>query len=298
MKKSLWLMMLSCITVLTSCNNELNEEIAESAPDSLCTFSINLIPTFSIEPMTRAVTSDLASVCTDIDIRVINQGSKALVASVHQVNTDEGFGSVTIGLPTGTYNFYAFAHNGGTIERYGDTHFGITYENYFGGDAFSFHRNSVHLTQDMSFNWELKRIVSKFSLTLTDSRIPADVTKIRIKMNNVSTTYACTFGTNTYVSTDLVYKDFDITTYDERLFEVLMFPKTTNTSQGISWGSCNVVIEALKADGSVLESRSFDDATFGIGYVSKLRGALFSPTYNPFTLTLDPAWEEMNSTSF
>jgi hypothetical protein len=241
----------------------------------------------------------LTGVCSNIDVYFIATGNKDLIAEAHQVSTDENFGSITLGLPKGTYNIYTYAHNGGTIARYNDSQYAISYPSFFFEDVFEKSATSVGITADMEWNWTLKRIVSKFRLSLTDSRIPDRVTKMRIKVKGVGNRYIPSYSVlDSDLATDYVSKDFDVTDHSVKTFEVTLLPKITASSGGVSSGTCDVIIESLLEDGSVLESRSFDGVTLSVNHVTTYTGSLFSPTYGAFTFSIDPTWVEDTANSF
>ena len=299
MKRLMYLFALFSVLVISSCSSEQTESPVMPDSDSLCVFHLNLDAGFSTTAMTRAATTDLTDICENIDVYIIATGNKALIAEAHQVNTDENFGSITLGLPKGTYNIYAYAHNGGTIARYNEFQYAISYPSFFFGDVFEKDVNTLGVTADAEWNWTLKRIVSKFKLALTDNRIPDKVAKMRIKVKGVGNRYIPSYNVlDSDLATDYVSKDFDITTHTEKNFEVILLPKITASSQGVSSGTCDIIIESLLEDGTVLESRSFTGVTLSVNHVTTYTGSLFSPTYGAFTFSIDPTWIEDTPNSF
>ena len=134
------------------------------------TVTINFTP-YQVAPM--KATSSVSTVCSRLDIYIIEQGTTDTLR-IHQardINTD--FGSATVTLQTNkTYNLVAVAHNS-------------TDTCTFNGGIVSFSNDIIKQTlvadttfcpgDGLSLNVVMQRIVGMFKMRVTDA-IPSDVT--------------------------------------------------------------------------------------------------------------------------
>lgn len=161
MKKVLFFM--AAALTLAACTKEKPLGITE-------TVTINFTP-YQVAPM--KATSSVSTVCSRLDIYIIEQGTTDTLR-IHQardINTD--FGSATVTLQTNkTYNLVAVAHNS-------------TDTCTFNGGIVSFSNDIIKQTlvadttfcpgDGLSLNVVMQRIVGMFKMRVTDA-IPSDVT--------------------------------------------------------------------------------------------------------------------------
>lgn len=101
MRKLFYLMVLFSASVLTACSNEVDPVVEDNQSDSLVYMHINCRSDYKVAAMTRGLTGDLASLCTSLDV-YIQHNTNNTITEVHQVNTDDNFGDITVGLARAT----------------------------------------------------------------------------------------------------------------------------------------------------------------------------------------------------
>lgn len=285
MRKLFYLMVLFGTFVFTACSNEVDPVVEDNQSDSLVYIHINCKSDYKVAAMTRGLTGDLASLCTSLDV-YIQHNTNNTITEVHQVNTDDNFGDITVGLARGVYTINIIAHTDGEIERDGTYRY-ITYPTYDVNDTFTFYKSNQQVSADVTINATLSRAVAKFCLNITGTRVPEQVSKLKIKYNNVHTSVSANGLTHGDKVTGYAEKVFDITTHSENHFEFMLIPHHT-TSTG---GTMQVVVEALKEDNSVFETRTLEDVPVNVNHVTTYTGALFSDYYAGFNITVSPDWE-------
>ena len=171
---------LAAVLTLAACNKDI-------PPISTTAVSIHFSP-YQVAPM--KTTSSVSSVCSRIDIYIIEQGTTDTLR-IHQERTaTTDFGNATVTLQTNkTYNLIAVAHNstdtctlnGGIVSFPGD----IVKQTLVSDTAFC-------PGDGLSMNVIMQRIVGMFKMRVSDA-IPSDITGFQFTISpsgrkfNVST---------------------------------------------------------------------------------------------------------------
>jgi len=233
---------------------------------------------------TRAVAS-IAGVVSRLDVWIYESGSE--VTAVHQVSTDDGFGTVTATLDkTKTYIIYAVGHNSDGAATLAN---GLV---SFPSDII---RESMFYTAELSpassssLSCLMQRIVGKLRIETTDNvptgasyvtlalataatkwsvaGVPGEATGRTVKINGMGSMVGQTVALNCYLlSTMDAATEFD------------------------------VVATVYDANDGVLMQRTFEDVPIRNGYKTTYRGAFFTGAMSA-SFTVDD-WSEYDVVEF
>lgn len=282
MKRKMELMAVVCAAVMMGCSSgDDGQRVAYEQESVTLTFC-----PYEMEPeaMTRAVAS-IAGVVSRLDVWIYESGSE--VTAIHQVSTDDGFGTVTATLDrTKTYTIYAVGHNSDGAATLAD---GLV---SFPSDII---RESMFYTAELSpassssLSCEMQRIVGKLRIETTDNvptgasyvtlavataatkwsvaGVPGEATGRTVRINGMGSMVGQTVALNCYLlSTTDTATEFDIvaTLYD--------------------------------ANDGVLMQRTFEDVPIRNGYKTTYRGAFFTGAMSA-SFTVDD-WSEYDVVEF
>ena len=170
MKKYLMWAVVSAL-ILTSCDKV---EYVVNNGECEVQFNIDQLDLACEDMPTRTVTATEAQM-TDIWLMAYSDGS--LVKQVHQSSTDDGFGTITLKLDAGDYNFYVVSSRGASPVVDTDAKtitWGTVRDTFWAADAMTVTNGTA------SKNITLGRVASRLRLELTDV-IPAGTEKITFK---------------------------------------------------------------------------------------------------------------------
>ena len=265
--------------VLTACSNEqeecvFNGSTAENQTEVVLTFS-----PYEQSAMTRAATS-VATVVTHLDVWIYESGTE--VTSIHQTTADATFGTVTTTLDkTKTYTLYAIGHkaDGATLSD------GVI---SFTDDKVThsmFYTTTFSPATTTSLSCLMNRIVADFRLDITDD-FPAECKSLRFTIANVfdrwNVSTGCTHSldrvsTISYGGTSSIFNVYAIVTDAQTTHDIL--------------------VEALDADGNVLQTRTFVNVPLRNGYKTTYRGTFFIDTPMTMSFTVND-WNEYDTVDF
>lgn len=233
---------------------------------------------------TRAVAS-IAGVVSRLDVWIYESGSE--VTAVHQVSTDDGFGTVTATLDrTKTYTIYAVGHNSDGA---------ATLVNGLVSFPSDIIRESMFYTAELSpassssLSCLMQRIVGKLRIETTDNvpasanyvtlavataatkwsvaGVPGDATGRTVRINGVGSMVGQTVALNCYLLSTMDAA----TEYD-------------------------VVATVYDANDGILMQRTFTDVQIRNGYKTTYRGAFFTGAMSA-SFTVDD-WSEYDVVEF
>ena len=263
--------------VLTACSSDNGEEPrvkSEEFTEVVLTFS-----PYEQTAMTRAATS-VATVVTRLDVWLYESGSE--VAAIHQSSSDEGFGTITATLnKTKTYTLYAVGHkaDGATLSD------GVI---SFTDDKVThsmFYTTTFSPATTTSLSCLMQRIVADFRLEITDD-IPTSAVKFRFTISDVFDRWNVTTGgthslnrvsTISYGGTSAIFNVYAIVTDAQTMHDIL--------------------VEALDANGDVLQSRTFAAVPLRNGYKTNYKGTFFIDTPMSMNFIVDD-WNEYDEVTF
>ena len=281
----------AAVAVLTSCSADGGgtDRVPEyrAAGDTVVTLSFNQMTMESMDARARSLTrgSLTESSMARLDVW-ISDGTTA--QEFHQVNTDEGFGTVTATLnKTKTYTLYAIAHKATGACTLTD---GII---AFPEDKL---KESVWYTTTFSpstatsLNCAMQRITGKFTLATTDV-VPEEVDHFRITIAQTGTRFAVT-GAPTEVADRIV--DFATISRDDsgksRFSANILAASDAATN-------FDITATAYDEDNNVIQTRTFADVPIRNGYVTKYAGTFFIDSGMTMSFTASD-WQEYDETAY
>ena len=248
--------------------------------------TINFTP-YEVSPM--KTTSSVSTVCSRLDIYIIEQGTTDTLR-IHQardINTD--FGSATVTLQTNkTYNLIAVAHNS-------------TDTCTFNGGIVSFSNDIIKQTlvadttfcpgDGLSLNVTMQRIVGMFKMRVTDA-IPSDITGFQFTISPSGRK----FNIGTMQSTDPAERTHTInsTTTDNNGIASYNIYVMADDMTNVKY--VDIQAEALcpTNDGEV---RQFTQVPIKNGYVTTYSGTFFVTFGMDFSFSVDD-WNDYGSFTF
>lgn len=258
----------------------------EESPDTTETVVISFTP-YQVSPM--KATSSVSTVCSRLDIYIVEQGSTDTLR-IHQERTaTTNFGSATVTLKTNkTYNLIAVAHNStdtctlnnGIVSFSGD----IIKQTLIADTTFS-------PGDGLSLNVVMQRIVGMFKMRVTDA-IPSDVTGFQFTISpsgrkfDITTMQSTDPAIRTHTISNTSTDNNGVATYNV----YIMADDMTNVKY------VDVEVEALcpTNDGEV---RQFAQVPIKNGYVTTYSGTFFITFGMDFSFSVGD-WNEYGSFTF
>lgn len=250
------------------------------------TVTINFTP-YQVAPM--KATSSVSTVCSRIDVYIIEQGTTDTLR-IHQERTaTTNFGTATMVLQTNkTYNLVAVAHNS-------------TDTCTFNGGIVSFSNDIIKQTlvadttfcpgDGLSLNVVMQRIVGMFKMRVTDA-IPSDVTGFQFTISPSGRK----FNISTMQSTDPAERTHTINSTSTDNNGVAVYNVYVMADDMTNVKYVDIQAEALcpTNDGEV---RQFTQVPIKNGYVTTYSGTFFVTFGMDFSFSVDE-WNEYGSFTY
>ena len=242
-------------------------------------------PTESVCTVTRTATS-IAGMVSRLDVWIMEGGN---TTAVHQVSTDDGFGTVTATLDkTKTYTLVAVGHNASGSATLTD---GVV---AFPDDKVT--QSMIYTTTfspatTTALSCEMQRIVGRLRIETADA-VPDDVKKITVTFSGTGNRWNVS-GTSTNVTDRTA--TFNITsTRDDGtvLLGLFVMPANLTDTQYI-----DLTMSAMNADDDVLEQKQLNDVPIKAGYQTSCLGTLFTTGQTAMTFTVDD-WLAFDTINF
>ena len=286
MKKTFLLCALcACFVMFTSCSSEEETSNLQSQISNQTQVTHTFSP-FEMSSMvnTRAATS-IATIVTRLDVWLYESGTE--FTSVHQVSTDDNFGTITATLDkTKTYTLYAVDHKATDAATLAD---GVI---SFPDDKVThsmFYTTTFSPSTTTSLSCLMNRIVSMFSFNTTDA-VPDDAAKIQITIGGVYDRWNVTSGATHQLDRTSTFQDF--TTRQDGTVTFNVYAITTD-AQTLHL----VTVTALNASDEVVQTRVFTDVPLRNGYKTTYQGVYFTDTETTATFTIGD-WNEYDVVNF
>ena len=273
---------ISCEKVeLPSTNNEKPQEDGVS----IC-FTISNIEQVAFDNgmvNTRAAITDL---CSRITFAFFQDDEK--IKQVSQKASDDGFGNLTVSLPSGSYKFVVLAHNGTdnpTVTSLDKITFG---NNGKLADTFYYY-GELDATESKDVNLSLKRVVAMVRFIITDA-IPADVKKMKFEYTGGSSSLNATTGLGCVKSQqEETFTVEEAAHTGQSQYEIYTIPHATD-------GTLKLTVKALMNDDEEYKKQTFEDVPVTINKITKYTGKFFENTQKPgemkISLNTDDEWTE------
>lgn len=273
---------ISCEKVeLPSTNNEKPQEDGVS----IC-FTISNIEQVAFDNgmvNTRAAITDL---CSRITFAFFQDDEK--IKQVSQKASDNGFGNLTVSLPSGSYKFVVLAHNGTdnpTVTSLDKITFG---NNGKLADTFYYY-GELDATESKDVNLSLKRVVAMVRFIITDA-IPADVKKMKFEYTGGSSSLNATTGLGCVKSQqEETFTVEEAAHTGQSQYEIYTIPHATD-------GTLKLTVKALMNDDEEYKKQTFEEVPVTINKITKYTGKFFENTQKPgemkISLNTDDEWTE------
>lgn len=274
---------ISCEKVeLPSTNNENPQEDGVS----IC-FTISNIEQVAFDNgmgNTRAAITDL---CSRITFAFFQDDEK--IKQVSQKASDNGFGNLTVSLPSGSYKFVVLAHNGTdnpTVTSLDKITFG---NNGKLADTFYYY-GELDATESKDVNLSLKRVVAMVRFIITDA-VPADVKKMKFEYTGGSSSLNATTGLGCVKSQqEETFTVEEAAHTGQSQYEIYTIPHATD-------GTLKLTVKALMNDDEEYKKQTFEEVPVTINKITKYTGKFFENTQKPgeikISLQTDDKWTEM-----
>lgn len=274
---------ISCEKVeLPSTNNEKPQEDGVSI-----SFTISNIEQVAFDNgmvNTRAAITDL---CSRITFAFFQDDEK--IKQVSQKASDNGFGNLTVSLPSGSYKFVVLAHNGTdnpTVTSLDKITFG---NNGKLADTFYYY-GELDATESKDVNLSLKRVVAMVRFIITDA-VPADVKKMKFEYTGGSSSLNATTGLGCVKSQqEETFTVEEAAHTGQSQYEIYTIPHATD-------GTLKLTVKALMNDDEEYKKQTFEEVPVTINKITKYTGKFFENTQKPgeikISLQTDDKWTEM-----
>ena len=280
--KMMMVVIMICAIILSSCEREDCVEMSVNIqmPDSMkthktVTFTFDGI---EISPMTRATLSDVQM--TDLWLFDYIDGS--LAQTIHQVSTDDGFGTVSIDADYGEHTIYFVASRGDTPTVSGTT---ISWEK----PSDTFWQNVILNIEPQTANAQsvtLQRVATRLRITITDE-IPSTLASL------------CVTPSTWYYGLDYTTGEATDSRTTARTVNVPASYVGTSgqlsasfycLSQSTAWQT-DITLTAKASDASTISEISISDIPMQRNRITSFSGTIFS-VGRSMTVSVDDAWEE------
>ena len=273
--KKLFIMALAVGLTLTAC--EKSNEVCEFNGTNEAEVTLTFSP-YEMGAMTRAATS-IASVVTHLDVWITDGTT---TQDIHQTSADADFGSLSVTLDkTKTYTLYAIGHkaDGATLSD------GVI---AFTDDKVThsmFYITTFSPATTTNLSCLMNRIVADFRLDITDD-FPAECKSLRFTIANVFDRWnVSTGGTHSLDRVSTI--SYGGTSSIFNVYAIVTDAQTTH----------DITVEALDADGNVLQTRTFMNVPLRNGYKTSYKGTFFIDT--PMTMEfMVNDWNEYDEVTF
>ena len=260
-----------------ACANDASE-VMEDEETELVTLTFSPYEQSAMARTTRAATS-IASVVNHLDVW-ITDGTKT--TDLHQTSTDAGFGTVSMTLDkTKTYTLYAMGHKAdgatltdGVISFTDDK---VTHSMYY--------TTTFSPATTTSLSCLMQRIVADFRLEITDD-IPTECKSLRFTISDVFDRWNVTTG-GTHSLNRVSTISYGGTSAIFNVYAIVTDAQTTH----------DILVEALDANGDVLQSRTFAAVPLRNGYKTNYKGTFFIDTPMSMNFIVDD-WNEYDEVTF
>ncbi len=288
MKKLFWAAIALLVTGCSSDDNKSFQSEEKFAPVSVRVSDFSMAVEDFAGGMTRSESSVVDYTGVDAITLAFYDGSNNVFFKKTQTRSDNTtyttFGEFSCNLPVGSYTMVAIAqgfHDGDVFTLSSPTE--AAYTGNYARETFTKTQNvEVTSTNALSLDVTLNRVISKLSVVSTDGR-PANATKVRTTYSKGSKSFNPSTGLAT----------------NDNGFSVINNPSSA-AGATISIGSflflhedeetMNVTLDVMDASENVLMTKVINNVPFKRNRVTKLTGAVFTPSASSASFKVEAAW--------
>jgi len=297
MKKQIFLAGL----VLLSCGCSNDDSQSENRVENFAPVNVRVSDfSMSVENFADGTTRAESSVVDYNNVDAVTlafyDGSNTEFYKATQYRSDNSsyttFGEFSCNLPVGSYTMVAIAqgfHDGDAFTLTSPT--AAAYTGNFVRETFV-NTQAVEVKNTAALNLEvtLNRVISKLKVVSTDGR-PANATKIRTTYSKGSKAFSPSTGLATSEAGFSVINNPSTAVGESVTVNSFLFLNSDEQTM-------NVTIEALDADEQVLLTKQITDVPFRRNRVTKLTGAVFTPSASSASFKVETGWLEDFEKSF
>jgi hypothetical protein len=281
---------------LTSCSREDCPELPESRLDiginddsirDLATINFVCRGDFEMRPFTRSLEADGKSMT---DLWVLDYIGTTLAQQIHQVSTDEDFGTPTLNLAVGNHHIYFIASRGSGATLSTENHT-ITFTRVL--DTFyKDYEIDVTATSNGSRSVTLDRIVTKLTTVIADA-IPEGAATFNLTPEawhygiDYTTGLPISATASKTITINIPSSEIGITNEHLSIF---------GFSTEDEW-TTNVTLNCKKSDGTVLGTATLTNVPLKRNRVTSYSGPLFSSN-GKITVGLSTDWEDQHTSTW
>lgn len=287
-KTSIILLVMLCL-FMPSCEKISSEDSpsAQGEDGVNVTFRVSMYTLSPLGVSARRVRAEVGEVCSRISYAVFDGDNK--LKAVNQVVGDDGFGTLLLTLPLGTYRFVVIAHNGlgnATITSPDK----IAFSSNKCTDTFCYYQE-VSITEDVAIDVTLKRVVALVRFIVEDP-IPSDVAQMKFYYIGGSSTLDAMSGYGCVNSKQTEYRDVD----DEMrqgggTFDLFTFPHTEKDT-------LKLTVTAMTSDNQIVQERTFTTVPVVKNSVTQYSGKFFGSSDDEGDLDVhfevDTTWVQLS----
>ena len=276
MKRKMELMAVVCAAVMMGCSSgDDGQRVAyeqESVTLTFCPYEMepengtatDAAGTVASGAMTRAVAS-IAGVVSRLDVWIYESGSE--VTAVHQVSTDDGFGTVSVSLDrTKTYTVYAMGHNSDEATTLADG--AVSFPSDIIRESM-FYTTTLSPASASALSCEMQRVVGKLRIETTDN-VPDGASYVTLGVAGAATKWNVDGSLG-----GLTGRTIRINGLGSRVGQtVALNCHLLSTSTGAT--NYDVVVTLYDGNDGVLMTRTFSAVPIRNGYKTTYRGQLFT----------------------
>lgn len=236
--------------------------------------------------VTHTRAAAITDLCSRITFAFFKDDEK--IKQVSQKVSDNGFGNLTVSLPSGNYNFVVLAHNGNenpTVTSLDKITFG---NNGKLADTFYYY-GELDATESKDVSLSLKRAVAMVRFITTDA-VPSDVKTMKFNYTGGSSTLNAVTGLGCVKSQQEETFTVEASAYNgQSLYELYTFPHETDSK-------LKLTVTALMNDKEEYKKEVFEEVPVTVNKITKYTGKFFENTQKPgemkISLQTDDEWTE------
>lgn len=264
-KSLLSLLALACL--VAACEKPFVELDPEASRDDDANLVVRVVGFETLDfgsPSATKTTVPVTDLCSRLNFVVYSGETK--VSSVAQKEGDDGFGTVALSLPEGTYRIAVVGHSSEgsatvtTLDK-------ISFKNNRVTDTFSYYTEVEITDEAQTLDVELRRVVAMFRMALTEP-LPEAVHQLKFYYTGGSSTLSAVTGYGSVNSKQTVVLDVDD---GQTQFEVYTIPHAET-------GKLKMTITALDVSGSELHQRVFEEVPVQRNKITRYTGNFYEGT--------------------
>lgn len=285
------LAMAAVLFMTVSCSDRVHTDLKDADTGKVpVTFRVSSIDQVPFGSGTRSQVP-VSSVASHISFAIYTDDRKE---QVNQVSSDEGFGTVSLNLSTGTHTVVVIAHNGDGNPTMTDIR-KISFNNKETlkmTDTFLYYAEINVTSAPQVYDLNLERAVAMFQLKLTDTSVPAQVTRFQFDYTGGSNSVDATTGLGATKSTQ---SETIVVSSGEKEYGVYTFVRGDGNT-------LNMKVSAIDVYGNAVKEQTFE-VPVTRNRITRYSGEFFKGGCLEFTsadyqMTADDAWAGTDDLSF